>query len=218
MIFLAPPITELIFPRPGPGCSMLCFVRRFFLRQQSSVRWVREGDANTCFFHAMIRKKHQLFHIHRIRVDCFSEWISEPSAFVDYDVDYFQDLLTRDASQFQQTDFKVIPSLMSVEDDVELCREPYIDEIRHAVFFIDPDSAPGPDGFCSRFYQSCWDIICRDLLDVVLDYFRGSAMSKGFQSTLLVLLPKKASPDSWADFRPISLCNVNNKVLTKLLV
>ena len=30
MIFLALPMTKLIFPRPGPGCSMLCFVRRFF--------------------------------------------------------------------------------------------------------------------------------------------------------------------------------------------
>lgn len=43
-------------------------------------------------------------------------------------------------------------------------------------------------------------------------------MPRGFQSTLLVLLPKKPSPATWADFRPISLCNVSNKVLTKLLV
>ena len=141
----------------------------------------------------MILKKRQLFHIHRIQVDCFSKWISKPSVIIDYDVDYFQDLLTGDASQFQQTDFEVIPSLVSAEDDVELCRKPDIDEIRHAVFSIDPDSAPGPDGFCSRFYQSCWDIICHDLLDVVLYYFRGSTMPRGFQSTLLVLLPKKAS-------------------------
>ena len=45
-----------------------------------------------------------------------------------------------------------------------------MDEVRRVIFSIDPDSALGPDGFCSRFYQSCWDIICCDLLDVVLDY------------------------------------------------
>ncbi|KAK9217059.1 hypothetical protein WN943_005684 [Citrus x changshan-huyou] len=43
-------------------------------------------------------------------------------------------------------------------------------------------------------------------------------MPRGFQSTFLVLLPKKESPSSWVDFRPISLCNVSNKVITKELV
>lgn len=30
---------------------------KIFLRQQSSVRWVQEGDSNTRFFHVMIQKK-----------------------------------------------------------------------------------------------------------------------------------------------------------------
>lgn len=71
-----------------------------------------------------------------------------------------------------------------------------MDKVRRSIFSIDSDSAPVPIGFCSRFLQSCWDIIFCDLLDAVLDYFRGSAMIKGFQSTLLVLLPKNASPAS----------------------
>lgn len=41
------------------------------------------------FFHAMIRKKRQLFYIHKIQDDSFSEWISEPSTIADYAVDYF---------------------------------------------------------------------------------------------------------------------------------
>ncbi|KAH9750075.1 reverse transcriptase domain-containing protein [Citrus sinensis] len=189
-----------------------------FMRQQSSVRWVREGDSNTRFFHAMIRKKRQLFHIHRIRDDSSSEWITDPSAVAASAVDFFRDLLSGDDGQFQQTDFDTIPTLVTAEDDAVLCREPDIDDVRRAVFSIDPESAPGPDGFCSKFYQVCWDIVGRDLLDAVLDYFRGSAMPRGFQSTFLILLPKKESPSSWIDFRPISLCNVSNKVITKLLV
>ncbi|KAH9662191.1 reverse transcriptase domain-containing protein [Citrus sinensis] len=189
-----------------------------FMRQQSSVRWVREGDSNTRFFHAMFRKKRQIFHVHRIRDDSSSEWITDPSAVATSAVGFYRGLLSGDAGQFQQADFDTIPTLVTAEDDVVLCREPDIDDVRRAVFSIDPESAPGPDGFCSRFYQVCWDIVGRDLLDAVLDYFRGSAMPRGFQSTLLVLLPKKESPSSWADFRPISLCNVSNKVITKLLV
>lgn len=103
-------------------------------------------------------------------------------------------------------------------DDVDVCRELDMDKVRRVVFSINLDSAPGSDSFCSRFYQSCWDTICGDLLDAVLNYFKGSAVPRGFQSTLLVLFPKKPSPTSWVDFRPISLCIVNNKTLTNLLV
>lgn len=55
-----------------------------------------------------------------------------------------------------------------------------MDKVRRAIFSINPESAPGPDRFCSRFYQSCWDIIGRDLLNNVLNYFRGSAMPRDF--------------------------------------
>lgn len=48
------------------------------------------------------------------------------------------------------------------------------------VFSIDLDSAPGLDGYYNNFYQYCWDIISNDLLEVVLDYFRGSVMPKDF--------------------------------------
>lgn len=44
--------------------ALLC--EETLLRQQSSVPWVWEGDTNTHFFHAMVQKKRQLFHVHRI--------------------------------------------------------------------------------------------------------------------------------------------------------
>ena len=101
---------------------------------------------------------------------------------------------------------------------MDLCREPDIDDGRRVVFSIDPDNALGPDGFCSRFYQCYWDIIYCNLLDVILDYLRGSTMPRRFHNTLLVLLPRKTYPASWANFNLISLCSMSNNVLTKLLV
>lgn len=156
--------------------ALLC--KDNFLRQQSSVRWVREGDANTQFFHAMIQNKHQLFHFHRIQ-DSSSVWLSESSAIADSTVTFFQGLLTDKDSQFQPEDFSFIPSLITEEDDVDLCRIPDIEEVRQVVFSIDPDSAPGLNGFCSRFYQSCLDIVGVDLHTTILDYFSGSAMPRG---------------------------------------
>ncbi|KAL0448794.1 UNVERIFIED_CONTAM: hypothetical protein Slati_1435800 [Sesamum latifolium] len=42
-------------------------------------------------------------------------------------------------------------------------------------------------------------------------------MPRSFTATTIVLIPKVDSPQTWNDFRPISLCNVTNKILSKLL-
>lgn len=140
----------------------------------------------------IIQKKRQLFHVHQIH-DASSEWISTLSVVAAFAVDYFQGLLISGISQFQQSYFDFTPSLVTVEDGANLYRKLDMDKVRHVVFSIDPDSVSGLDGFCSKFYQCCWDIINNDLLEVVLDYFRGLVMPKGFQSILLTLLLKKLS-------------------------
>jgi hypothetical protein len=43
-------------------------------------------------------------------------------------------------------------------------------------------------------------------------------MQQGINDTVIVLLPKKDEPNQLKDFRPISLCNVIYKVISKCLV
>lgn len=42
-------------------------------------------------------------------------------------------------------------------------------------------------------------------------------MPRSFTVTKIVLLPKKENPLSWSDYRPISLCNVMNKIISKII-
>ncbi|KAL0293653.1 UNVERIFIED_CONTAM: putative ribonuclease H protein, partial [Sesamum radiatum] len=42
-------------------------------------------------------------------------------------------------------------------------------------------------------------------------------MPRSFTATSITLIPKVNSPQTWADYYPISLCNVSNKILSKLL-
>lgn len=125
-----------------------------FLKQQSSIRWIHEGDANTRFFHGMIRKKRQSCHIHRIK-NTSGSWITEPLEIANSAVQFFQNLLLEQHSNWQASDFDFIPSMITTEDEANLSREPTIEEVKRAVFSMDPDSTPGPDGFCAKFYQVC---------------------------------------------------------------
>ncbi|XP_011081406.1 uncharacterized protein LOC105164454 [Sesamum indicum] len=94
---------------------------------------------------------------------------------------------------------------------------PTDEEIRETVFSIGKESVASPDGFSSAFYQACWDFIAIDIFEAVKDFFHGTPMPRSFTATTIVLVPKVESPQTWNDFRPISLCNVTNKILSKLI-
>ena len=94
---------------------------------------------------------------------------------------------------------------------------PDMAELKEVVFALEADSAPGPDGFGAGFYQVGWDIIKSDLLEAVQAFFQGMRLPRSFTSTSIILLPKIAGAMQWKDFRPISLCNVCSKIISKIV-
>ena len=82
---------------------------------------------------------------------------------------------------------------------------------------MEPDKAPGLDGFSFHFYRACWNIIKSYLIHIVSAFHKKDKFGGNTNSTFLALIPKKANPSSFDRFRPISLCNASYKILAKLL-
>nr|KYP58073.1 Retrovirus-related Pol polyprotein LINE-1 [Cajanus cajan] len=83
---------------------------------------------------------------------------------------------------------------------------------------MSPLKAPGPDGFQAFFYKKYWPIVGRDLHNLVQNAFSEGQADQRLLDTNIVLIPKSDNPMHFKDFRPISLCNVAYKVITKVLV
>jgi hypothetical protein len=92
-----------------------------------------------------------------------------------------------------------------------------MEELSSAIDQMDYASAPGPDGFTGKFNSFCWEIIKTNMLNVVLSFFAGNEIPKAWSSTLLTLIPKVPSPSSFSQMRPISLCNFNFKIISRLI-
>ncbi|KAK3212741.1 hypothetical protein Dsin_017447 [Dipteronia sinensis] len=111
----------------------------------------------------------------------------------------------------------IVPSLVSHEENSLLVAIPSADVIHDAVFAMDALSAPRPDGFSCRFFQRCWEIVGRDVILAVQDFFHSGVVTPGLNSNFIVLLPKMRDSITIDQFRPIVLGNFRFKVSSKIL-
>ena len=85
------------------------------------------------------------------------------------------------------------------------------------IFAMGRNRSPGPDGFPADFYVACWDIIGTDLVQAIKEIFQGQTFPRSWKATFIALIPKVTNPTSFREFRPISLCNVYYKVVSKIV-
>jgi hypothetical protein len=68
------------------------------------------------------------------------------------------------------------------------------------------------------FFQRNWAILKGEVVAAIKGFFANGIMPQGINDTVIVLIPKNTEAESMADFRPISLCNVIYKIISKCLV
>jgi hypothetical protein len=90
-------------------------------------------------------------------------------------------------------------------------------EVMEATQQLKSNSAPGPDGVSALFYHKFWEIVGQKVLDYTLNILNNGGNPADINFTYISLIPKINSPNTPTDFRPISLCNVIMKIVTKTI-
>ena len=193
----------------------LSSLQRTIARSRPWISWLGEGDANTALFHLHAR--------HRKRKNFISKLITDDGLVLSKHEDkqqvvndFYSNLLGVGLDRNFTINLEAldIPSHDLTELDAPFSEE----EVWKTINSLPSDKAPGPDGFTSKFYKTCWQIIKVDMMAAISAIWsRKFGNFEQLNSAYITLLPKKEEATRVKDFRPISLVHSFAKLVTKLL-
>ncbi|VFQ83797.1 unnamed protein product [Cuscuta campestris] len=116
-----------------------------YWKQKANLKWVKEGDLNTKFFHAFVRHRRMQQSIGSIKGKDNS-WLTTWQDISDEALHFFNSLFTEEPSHPHAEFISNIPSLLTPADNNLLTSLlPSLEEVKEAVWDLNPDSSPGPD-------------------------------------------------------------------------
>ena len=186
-------------------------------RIRSRIKWWEEGEKSSKYFHDLERKNGKDKSWESI-LDEDKQLIFGTKNIQKRQVRFYKELFTsepvnQDHSFFLSNPEKQLPKNVSDELEAVLNNEEVIKSIRK----MKNDRSPGEDGITTEFYKTYWNLIGNDLCEVLRFGLDRGEMSFSQYLAIITLLYKKDQRENIKNWRPISLLNVDYKILSKVL-
>jgi hypothetical protein len=82
---------------------------------------------------------------------------------------------------------------------------------------METNKAVGPNKILIEFYQTCWEIVKYDIIQLFNDFFKKKVDISRINYGIITLLLKKYDASTIQQYRPICLLNCIYKLITKTL-
>jgi hypothetical protein len=185
--------------------------------QRSKAKLLLEGDSNTKYFHLLANGRHRKTWIFQLedggRKICGDEELKK------YITSYYKGLFAPPNETIVRLDESRREDISQVSDEENrvLVEEFTEEEVKKAIFQMEHNKSPGPDGFLAEFYQMLWELIKKDLMALFHEFHQGSLPLYSLNFGTIILLPKCEEAMRIQQYRLICLLNVSFKVFTKVI-
>ena len=194
---------------------------------RSKVKWLEKGERPTKYFFNLEKNNYEKKLVREVKLD--NGEVKSKRNNIEKELEkFYSDMYT--ASRVEVTegveerrsfeffiDSVDIPKL-SDEDQQLLEKDLTLEELKKAVSSFSDNKTPGEDGFTKEFYETFFDLIWIDLIKSYNAAFQNGSLSVSQRRGTITLIPKQdENLSELSNWRPISLLNVDYKILTKVL-
>ena len=96
--------------------------------------------------------------------------------------------------------------------------EIFVGEITAILNSFENNKSPGNDEMPIEFYKSCWELISDPFMECVRECFNHGEMSSSQRKAIITLIEKQHKDRTLIEnWRPISLINVDAKIISKVI-
>jgi hypothetical protein len=185
-------------------------------RSKSREIWLTCKDLNTKYFHTFTLIRRRSNDINFLKLD-YGAWISFKADIGRQFLDYFSKLFSNSNPTVEVDMLNLFSEVVTVEDNSLFYFIPTELEVIQALASLGSSKSPGLDGFTTLFYKKYWSLIKIDVLNFIWNFFKFHHLPREQNHTFLALIPKVNGSHLAHQFKPISLCNIVYKIISKLL-
>ena len=134
--------------------------------------------------------------------------------------EYFQNILREpegNRNQAIQSITQHIPKIITGDHNFMLLQPVTLHAVEQAMAQLKDGKAPGPHGFMTNFFHSFWEKIKLEVWALVEESRSMHWILPSLNTTFLALIPKEDNSSTPDKYKPIALCNVIYKLISKVI-
>lgn len=185
---------------------------------RSRIKYREEGEKCSKYFIDLEKQNAVNKTIDSLR-SADGEILTEPEAILKEQVAFYTELYTDEGVDATAQDILLNNLDKKLPDGyINKCEGLLsLEEATKAIKAFKNNKSPGHDGLSAEFYKTFWDILGPDFIAVSNEAFVKGNLTVSQRRGMIVLIFKKGDKLNLKNWRPISLLNIDYKIITKCL-
>ena len=189
---------------------------------RSKVRWHEQGERNTNYFYGLEKRNYNSKTVTRLKIG-ENRFTSNQFKILEKERLFYESLYKSknlNPDKFKDSVFFNQENISPLSEEKKASCEGNItaNECLKALKDFQPRKTPGTDGFPAEFYRFFWSEINQEMTESFNHAFQSGKLSITQRRGIISLIPKKFKDKTILEnLRPISLLNVDYKILTKAI-